>query len=273
MGIPMLTSEYTLDENLRITNSHYGVQKLIPMNAAVSYTCTNPACRKEEEYMKMCMCRMAYYCSKDCQGLDWKSHRSYCTEIEKNRMLGSANVFEFDYTQKIGSCFSTSVKPILEDFVNKLPPSKNGRIPNLRFYSRLIRLDNGKRVSIMIPPPYFKGAPESYLLLSRHFSHNCSYIYLTAYSPWYKTACTVKFRHDVMVGAFWIPYAFSVIKHYARGGVHDELIRDNCNFTCPMALSYLYDNALKELGCDESDLEKRSCRPVYQPFEPVYKRM
>ena len=97
----------------------------------------------QNSLMQCSRCRMAYYCSKECQKDDWKSHKPFCRPVGKadvrasnaseNTLLSFAKKHFVDIMVELVSvCGSTGLKKgelLLElDFV----PDKNGRIPALQ---------------------------------------------------------------------------------------------------------------------------------------------
>ncbi|CCW65165.1 unnamed protein product [Phytomonas sp. EM1] len=48
--------------------------------------CTNPGCpRTARDLLRCSGCDVTYYCSADCQKVDWEKHKGFCHEIESRR--------------------------------------------------------------------------------------------------------------------------------------------------------------------------------------------
>lgn len=61
--------------------------------------CDSQSCAKSEEaipFQKCGACERAFYCSKDCQTLDWPRHRQMCKKVKEFNMLIQGQPVDFD---------------------------------------------------------------------------------------------------------------------------------------------------------------------------------
>ena len=59
--------------------------------ARMCQLCGKSAAAKEKEFKKCSVCRLARYCSRECQLGDWKAHKKTCKEAAARREGGKGS--------------------------------------------------------------------------------------------------------------------------------------------------------------------------------------
>ena len=64
--------------------SKHSANKMKSVSVGCSYCKTQPeSTDKNDAFQKCSKCRVAYYCSRDCQAADWPEHKFLCPTLEQ----------------------------------------------------------------------------------------------------------------------------------------------------------------------------------------------